>query len=547
MKINSDLFLKSLRMQNFATFETQEIQFDPKFNAIIGETGSGKSLILDALEIVFGGRADKKLIRKNSEFATIEATFSSSDASIKAYFNEIGHPFERDEIVIKRIIYPTESAKSFLNFQSCSASVLASFSKRFIDIVGQFENQKLLSDDYQLVLLDSYAGLAADLKDYSILFSQLNSFKKDYQNLIEEKKLRSQREDYIRFQIDEIEKLGPSIEDENELVAKKERMLNFEKNREALTYLSSCISDNDNDNESSMLDIVKNCLHRLEKSNGILSGDVTSKLFEVKALLEDVSYEISKGLSVQNDEGDLESIIDRLDCYQKLKRKFGGNTENTIEALSDFKHELNSYTQVDDKIEFISKKIGELENKCLKFADELHIVRQNKALSLSAELTNKVRDLKMLGSTMKIEVVKNEQLSLKGSSRIEFIAETNTGEGFHKVKEIASGGELSRILLAMRQILSSSDSISIFLFDEIDAGIGGETALCIGKALQNVSHNSQVLAITHLPQIATYSSQIINVEKSTFKIDEQIRTVSTVCLATGDSRELLIKQMNPIA
>ncbi|MBY0415230.1 MAG: AAA family ATPase, partial [Bdellovibrionales bacterium] len=169
MKTNETLYLKSLNLQNFATFENQEIQFDIKFNAIVGETGSGKSLILDALQIIFGARADKKLIRKNAEFATIEAVFSSNDPIIKKYFHDIGHPFEGSDIVVKRIIFANESSKSYLNFQSCSASLLVAFSKRFVDLVGQFENQKLMSEDYQLVLLDSYSGLSQDIRDYQAL------------------------------------------------------------------------------------------------------------------------------------------------------------------------------------------------------------------------------------------------------------------------------------------------------------------------------------------------------------------------------------------
>jgi len=187
MKTNETLYLKSLNLQNFATFENQEILFDSKFNAIVGETGSGKSLILDALQIIFGARADKKLIRKNSDFATVEAVFSSNDSDIKNYFNEIGHPFEGSEIVVKRVIFANESSKSFLNYQSCSAGILSAFAKRFVDLVGQFENQKLLSEDYQLILLDSYAGLTDDIADYQVLYNQLSHLKKDFTELLNEK------------------------------------------------------------------------------------------------------------------------------------------------------------------------------------------------------------------------------------------------------------------------------------------------------------------------------------------------------------------------
>ncbi len=541
MKTNETLYLKSLNLQNFATFENQEIHFDIKFNAIVGETGSGKSLILDALQIIFGARTDKKLIRKNADFATIEAVFSSNDSSIKKYFHDIGHPFDGDEIVVKRIIFANESSKSYLNFQSCSASLLSAFAKRFVDLVGQFENQKLLSEDYQLVLLDSYAGLDQDIRDYQTLYTQLSAFKKDFNELIQEKNLRAQREDYVRFQLEELEKLTPSLEDEIELLKKKDLILNVEKRQQVLGSLASAISDD----EINLLDLLKTCLNKADKSGGIVSEEITAKLYEVKALLEDVSYDLSKDLNATPEDENIEEILDRLDTYQKLKRKFGGSTEEMIKAFSEFRAELDSFYQVDDKIALISKKISDLENRCQTFAEELHNIRKTRAEALSNELTSKVRDLKMNGATLKINVNKAETLTNKGFSKIDFIAETNPGEGFFKVKEIASGGELSRILLSVRQILSSNDTISVFLFDEIDTGIGGETAISIGKSLQSVAEYSQVLAITHLPQIASFATQIINVSKTTKVIDDQPRTVSIIEQAMGAQRETFIRAMNP--
>jgi DNA repair protein RecN (Recombination protein N) len=542
MKTNETLYLKSLNLQNFATFENQEILFDTKFNAIVGETGSGKSLILDALQIIFGARADKKLIRKNAEFATIEAVFSTDDAKIKSYFNEIGHPFDGNEVVIKRVIFSNESSKSYLNFQSCSASMLTAFSKRFVDLVGQFENQKLLSEDYQLILLDSYAGLNSDIADYQNLYNQLASFKKDFNELLNEKNIRAQREDYIRFQIEELEKLAPSVDDELELMKKKDMILNVEKRQSTLGSLASAISDDD----VNLLGLLKSCLNRAEKNPGIVAEEIITKLYDVKSILEDVSYDLSKDLNANLDEENIEEIIDRIDFYQRLKRKFGGTTEEMIKMYAEFKAELNSYSQVDDKIALVSKKINDLEIRCTSFAEELHKVRVHKSEQLSIELTGKVRELKMNGASLKITVNKAETLGPKGFSRVDFIAETNPGEGFFKVKEIASGGELSRILLSIRQILSSNDTISVFLFDEIDTGIGGETAICIGKSLQSVSECSQVLAITHLPQIANFATQIINVSKSTKVIDDQPRTVSLIEQVMGEKKSEVIKAMNPI-
>lgn len=541
MKTNETLYLKSLKLQNFATFENQEIHFHTKFNAIVGETGSGKSLILDALQIIFGARADKKLIRKNAEFASVEATFSSNDHEIKKYFHEIGHPFEGDEILVKRIIYINESSKSYLNFQACAALTLTSFAKRFVDLVGQFENQKLLSEDYQLLLLDSYSNIRQDVNDYQILFSQLCSLKKDLQDLILEKNIRAQREDYVRFQISELEKLAPTVQDETELLKKKDLILNIEKKQLVLGALVNSISEDD----ANLLGILKACLNKADKNPGIVSEEITTKLYEIKSLLEDVAYDLSKDLNASPEDENIEEILERLDTYQRLKRKFGGTTENMIHLFLEFKSELDSFSQVDDKISLLAKKIHDLEIRCHSFAEELHSIREARADALSKELTMKVRELKMSGATLRINISQSDSLGPKGFSRIDFSAETNPGEGFFRVRDIASGGELSRILLSFRQILSSGDTISVFLFDEIDAGIGGETALSIGKSLQMVAQHSQVLAITHLPQIATFASQIINVSKLTTLVDNHPRTISLIKEIHESEKEGLIKAMNP--
>jgi DNA repair protein RecN (Recombination protein N) len=542
MKLPEMLYLKSLRLQNFATFENQVINFDPSFNAIVGETGSGKSLILDALQIIFGARADKKLIRKSADFATIEATFHSTDSTIRNYFDDIGHPFEGNEILVKRIIYSNENTKSYLNFQACSATVLGQFSKRFIDLVGQFENQKLLSEDYQLILVDSYANLKTELKSYHDSFAQLSKLRLSQKELHLEKSNRSQREDYIRFQLDELDKLNPTKEDELSLINKKDYLLNYEKRQGLISSLTSLISDD----EINVLGLLKTCLLRAEKLPGILSDETMTKLYDAKSILEDVSYDLSKTLDTDSDSDDLDYVLDRLDFYQRLKRKFGGTTESMFQAYVEFQAELRSFINIDDRIDLINGKIQALENHCHILAEKLHAERLSAATNLSHELTLKIRDLKMFGASIKITVHKNEILSMTGFSKVEFIAETNPGEGFFKIKDIASGGELSRILLSVRQILSSTDTISVFLFDEIDTGIGGETALCIGKSLKEVSLSSQVLAITHLPQIASCASLIINVSKSTTTIDDQTRTVSLVEEVGAENRNELLKSMSPI-
>ncbi len=543
MKAKShSLYLKTLSLQNFATFENQTINFDDKFNAIVGETGSGKSLILDALQLVFGARADKKLIRKNSEFSTIEATFLTNDETIRSYFNEIGHPFDGNEIVVKKIIYQNDSAKTYLNFQTCSSTVLQQFAKRFIDLVGQFENQKLLSEDYQLILLDSYSQTHSYVSEYQNIFSSFQQKQKKLEELVNLKNQKAQKEDYIKFQIKEIEELNPSVEDEINLIKQKDFLLNFEKRASITQSIVGLLSED----ESNILSQLRACQQKIEKNRELFSENTLQKIIEAKSLLEDIGYEISKNSNELDSDLNIEEIIDRIDTYSRLKRKFGGTTEAMLDFYQSFKTEASELSNFDQTIEILKNEIEQLNKVALEKAQKLHTIREKESVKLSKELTEKVRELKMNGASIKINVAKTLELNSKGCSKIDFTAETNPGEGYYKVKDIASGGELSRILLSLRQILSTNDTISVFLFDEIDTGIGGETALSIGKSLQSVSLNSQVISITHLPQIANFADRLIWVSKETISKDSNSRTISMINEITGTDKKNALKAMSPL-
>ncbi|CBW25025.1 putative DNA repair protein [Halobacteriovorax marinus SJ] len=528
------LNLKSLTLNNFATFVNQEINFTDGFNVIVGETGSGKSLILDALQLVFGNRADKKIIRKNESFATVEAVFVCNSDTIKEYFAQLGHPFSGDEILIKRIITSEGSSKAYLNFQQCSLQTLSTISKRFIDLVGQFDNQKLLSEDYQMALLDEYSKNTTLLTKYRDHFTKLQSLQEELNTLIEKSKTKAQRKDYLEFQISELEKVNPSNDEEEQLIELKNSILDAQKKSESFTEANHILSESN----SSILSLLNKFELQVNRYD-LLSEVESSQLIEAKELLSELSFNISKKLNTDSDDSELQDIIEKLDSYQKLKRKFNVTTSELESIYNNFLDEYQLLENSDLEIKKISEKINSLKEKCWTFAHELHSERESYSTKLSKELTQKVKKLRMSGATIAIEVQTTDELSKNGISKIEFNAETNSGEGYYKVKDIASGGELSRILLALRQVLSKGDTVSVFLFDEIDTGIGGETAITIGKALEEVSSASQVIAITHLPQIAKFSRTLIDVSKK----QEKSRTFSYTSEITQNNREQYIRDM----
>jgi DNA repair protein RecN (Recombination protein N) len=542
-KSESRLFLKELNLNNFATFKHQSIEFSPFFNAIIGETGSGKSLILDALEIILGSRADKKLIRKDSPHAIIEAIFHCDDKEIEGYFDHIGYPVDGKEIHIKRIIYSNGKSKSFINHQMANLSAISEFGRRFTDLVGQFENQKLLSENYQLTLLDTFSGNNESLNHYRDSFNSLIEIENKIKELKTKEIEREQRLDYLKFQISQIEELNISKEDEEELKKRKIELSQVEKRNE---ILSECLQLLEGDNyNSSVLNSIDRVHHLVLKLPEKIQVEVSTIIEEIRLSLQDIAFDFNSLINEEFDQEAYSNVIDQLDKYQKIKRKFGQDISLVLEKLSGFKNEYEELLNNEFELSELIKNQESFSIKANKLAETLHNSRVAGAKKLSIELTNAIRLLNMDGATFKVQVSKGD-LNKNGFSNLKLLAETNPGEGYFEVKKIASGGELSRILLSIRQILSSNDSISIFLFDEIDTGIGGETALKIGKSLKKVSFNSQVIAITHLPQIAIHSDKLVIVNKEIKATSESNRTFSVVREVSGTQMQSEIELMTPL-
>lgn len=545
MEDNKLFYLKNINLNNFVTFKNKEIDFLGNFNAIVGETGSGKSLILDALQLVFGSRSDKKLIRKGCEFCTVEASFVCNDKDIKSFFDKQGYPFESNEIVIKRVIYNNGKSKTFINYQTANLNTLIKFATRYVDIVGQFENQKLLNPQYQIKLLDNFAGLFIDLNNYKVVFQEYKSLLKNKEELEQQRLNKEQRIDYLEFQLNEIYELNPSLEDYTEISKKK----NFIKNSEELINFKNKVNQiiSSDYNDHNLYNSIKKLISNHEKNSKLLENINIDKLYEALDLLSDYEHQIEQIENYDLTEDEIDNIVTRLDLYKKLQQRFGTDIDGLVILKNNFEEELNNLKNFTSNFNNIESQIELLKIKLEEISANLHSNRKISSIKLAKELTQSIRNLRMPDASIKINLSKAESFNENGVSEIEIIAETNPGEGFFKLNEVASGGELSRILLSFRKILSSKDTISIFLFDEIDTGIGGETALCIGKDLSHVSKSSQVIAITHLPQIANYADQIINIEKKRELIEKNsVRTFSDVTIIKQTDKKDFILSMTPL-
>lgn len=528
IKKQQHLELKSLVLQNFATFTNQEVNFTDGLNAIVGETGSGKSLLMEALALVLGERADKKIIRSGHAFASVEAHFRTQGKLTKSYLDELGFPADSDEVIIKRVIYQEGKSKNFLNFQQCSLQTLQAFTREYIDLVGQFENQKLLSNTYQLELLDEYMQEDEILLSYKEGYSQYIQLVRKKEQLTAQEKNRIQQIDFLKFQIDEIEQLGPSVEDEIKLISQKQNVNNseaFEKSLEQVKTLFTGADEQKGVNQ--LLDLIQKIA---VKNKNLFSLELNEKINNLVVNTHDTYDEISKMSFSALSEEEVANVIDRLDKYQKLKRKHGGTIEHLLTHFSQYKDELEKLENLEFENAELEKEISASEKKLIILAKNIHSKRTQAAKALSQSLTKQIQDLNMKGAFVDIQIKQIEKLTPSGSNELDFLVQTNPGEGVHPLQNVASGGELSRILLCLRQLSSATGKISIFLFDEVDTGIGGETALLLGKHLSDLAKKIQVLAITHLPQIAFNADSLIKVEKEVEKIENQERTISKVTL-----------------
>jgi DNA repair protein RecN (Recombination protein N) len=542
--MEKNFYLKKLIIQNFATFKNQSIHFRPGFNAIIGETGSGKSLVLDALQLILGSRADKRVVRKDTDYSLLEASFICEDQGVVQFLESEGFPIDGKELIIKRLIYRNGTTKNYINHLSCTVTFLATFSKKYIDLVGQFENQKLLSESYQLHLLDHYGKLSPDLAKYQKTLLSYKELQSRYTELELSKNHREQRLDYLNFQLQEIEKLNPSSQDEEDLLKKKNLLINVEKIQKISFQLRDIFEGDEG--QPGLLSQMKKLSSVVLKNKDFLENELTD-VSDIDDKLHLLFGNLNQKLDFDLDPQELEGTIERLDIYQKLKKKFGGTVETMLESQVVFTNERNKLQELDFNLDDLKLKIKNLKNELIQLSKALHEKRTQYALKLSKELTERVQILKMNGATIKLVLEELSEFNDSGSTRANFVAETNPGEGYFKVKDIASGGELSRILLAVRQILSNHDSISIFLFDEIDTGIGGETANCIGKALFQVAANGQVIAITHLPQIAQFADSLILVQKEIQADNKSSRTESSVKEISGKLVQKEVRAMSQLS
>lgn len=528
--------LEHLEIRNFALIENLSMDFSSGFNVITGETGAGKSIILGALGLLMGEKADSSSIRTGAEEIVVNAVVSVPDGhEIIPYLEELGIEPEDNQIIIRRTV--KANGKSSIRIQgiSVSRSELTVIADSLIDMHGQSEHQSLLSSDKQRKIIDSYSHNHELLKECQAYCHEITVLNKKKEELIKDIDEGKKTSDYLSFALEEIQNARLQIGEDEDLKEKISVFSNFEEIYENL----SLASDKLKDIRTYFYD-VHNLCSKAAKSDAQLA-DFAARLESSRIETEDISQGIRDYLaSVNYSEDAVNQMQDRLVLIQKLKRKYGPTTESVLAFAEEASKKLEATNKGEEMLESIEKDLKAVSDKYYKCAKTLSSARKASALELEKKIEATLKTLGMPNSVFSIHVNEDEnKISIFGFDSVSFYISANPGEPEKEMKEIASGGELSRVMLALKTVLAKADSIQTQIFDEVDSGIGGTVALSLASCICDLSKTKQVVAITHLASIASKADSHFVVSKAV----EGGRTYSHIKQTEGENRVHEIARM----
>lgn len=506
--------LKELRIKNLAIIDDLTVSFEKGLNVLTGETGAGKSIIVDALGLALGDRAQTELIKSGEKEATVQAYFEIDDpGGLPDIDVDIS-----EGIILRRIITAGGKSRAYINDLLVTLQTLSEIGKSLVDIHSQHEHQSLLSPEKQRTLLDSFGKFEQERQKVESLFNEVRDLKKESDELRKRAKERAHRIDLLRFQVNEID-TACLKKGEKEILEDERRLLvNHTKLNELIETSYSLLYESDN-----------SCIEKLSRATKLLRdmqgidnsiGEIVAMLEAAAPLVEDAAGSL-RGYKDKYDfePGRLDLVEERLELIKGLERKYGENTEEILKYKEDAVVELNSLETSDERQASLDKELRSKEAELLNAAQRLSEKRKDTAVKIEEFVEGILKDLAFGTANFKIDIKQETgedgkiKISSHGIDKIEFLFSANAGEPLKPLLKIVSGGELSRVMLALKNILAEVDSIPVLIFDEVDAGIGGKTAESVGRKLEMISRKHQLLCITHLPQIASLGDFHLKIEK----------------------------------
>ena len=503
--------LSVLHIENIAVIEQAEILFEGGFNVLTGETGAGKSIVIDAISAILGERTYRDVIRTGANRAFVSAIFTN----IPQYdwFSENQVEFDTQELQVQREIYEDGRNVCRVNGRPVSVASLKKLGGRLINIHGQHDSQQLFDEENHLTYLDAFARDEQELEAYQQAFSAMQSVQREIQKLSMDESEKLRLVETLQYQIEEIRAANLVSGEEEQLKERRKVLQNAEKLSDALRMADEALYGGDSsDGAAGLLSNAEHALSRvstisadmqtLHQKISDLMYSVQDAADELRAMRDDLSYS----------EGELEEIEERLDAIHKLKRKYGASVEDVLAYLADSEQRLDEIEFASDRIETLKKREAELQKETIRQGEILREKRLSAAQAMESRICDELRQLDMPKIRFVSEFTPQQPMQT-GLDSVRFLMSANVGENLKPLSKVASGGELARIMLAMKQVLAQQDGVPTLIFDEVDAGVSGRAAQKVAYKLWTVSKGRQVLCVTHLPQIAAMADAEYTVEK----------------------------------
>ena len=531
--------LTLLRIKNLALVEELEWQMGPGFIAVTGETGAGKSIIIGALQLLLGERADKSLIRTGADLCTVEAVFSGNELQkLNPQLVEAGIEPCENQLILKRSLSSTGTNRQFINSSPTTLTALKNLGDELVDLHGPHDHQSLLSPETQLTLLDSFARAEEPLAEYRNQYRQLQTLLADHSALNTAETAREQELDLLRHQINEIKSANLVADEEEEIEKRYKLASNSKRLIELASATANKLSEAD-DSVLSQLAETQRLLRELEKIDSSIAQFSAAHAASVIELSE-----IARALSAYTEKLDLDpeqlaALEQRVSLFETLKRKYGGSIAEVIAFGERAAERMQKIEGRDAELERLVKEIENVRSHMNRAGEALHKLRTKAAPKLSENIRRNLRDLGFRQSEFEAKLSALDEPRASGFDALELLFSPNPGEPLKPLRAIASSGEISRLMLAIKSALAAQDAIPLLVFDEIDTNVGGEIAHAVGAKMLTLGHDHQLICITHLPQVAAIASSHFVVTKDV----SRGRTFSNLRKVTGKTRQEEIARM----
>ncbi|MBN2552882.1 MAG: DNA repair protein RecN [Spirochaetales bacterium] len=537
--------LEQLVVKNYALIDRLQVRFSSGLNILTGETGAGKSILIGALGLVLGLKADTEALRAGASEIDVSGIVKLEDnPEVQEWLREQGIEAENGSLIIRRVVRKNGKSTIFVQSAPVTLAALRELTGMLFDLHGQHEHQSLLSSDNHRRLLDHFGGHTQEVAQFTSLHTNLLKLREEHSALIAEQQERTRKVELLEYAIDEIEKAALKAGEEQQLRQEQNLLANHEKLIHLVEEIYGATAESRG-----------GALAALRQARGSLAEvvKIDSNLNQSSRQLDDAFFELEdfvqnlatyKG-SIDFDQARLESIEERLDLIRRLEKKYGGSIESVLAYLEDSRRQLEGIQASDTTQKKLEDRISLLEKELRQRGETITGLRKQASIQLEQKIVQELVQLGMPKVRFSVQIQDRSGeggkvlYSSTGKDRVEFLISPNPGEPYKKLAQIASGGELSRIMLAIKSVLAESDHINSLIFDEVDAGIGGEVAIAVGERLKRLAEHKQVLCITHLATIAVQADNHLKVEKTA----QAGRTVTRVSPVRGNERQEEIARM----